>query len=237
MRRDPGLAVLAAALVVLLGLLYSHGERLTSDGVDHYVYLRSLAVDHDLDLANDYEIVSPRRTSVEPPTRLGRTGNVHPLGPAILWAPFYAVADLVTRLRGQPADGWNPLYRDAVAVGSLLYGWAGLGLALAVARGAELSRRHPLALPSLVVLAFVGFNLLVAAQYKSGVLSYSDPVSFEEMGRGAVSAVDRAVGSLFSLPGALLAWLPASWPPCTRPRPTSSEDAGDRLLRCAAGWS
>jgi hypothetical protein len=470
-RRDPGLAVLAIALVVLLGLLFSHGERITSDGVDHYVYLRSLAVDHDLDLANDYELVSPRRGSVEPLTRLGRTGNVHPIGPAILWAPFYAVADLVTRLRGQPSDGWNPLYRDAVAVGSLLYGWAGLvlvylaarpegrgpallaslglafgtflywylafaptmahatgfaaaalfvwlwlrpgphgvrrglllggalglaalnrwssvllvllpaievfrharqpaewrlllreglaaavaflvvfspqmivwrrlygsfltvpqgtrfltgnaawdgvlfsphhglfswspllylgavglvlfavrepwrglaafafllaltrtnagvgdwwggsafggrrfesalplfglGLALAVGRGAELSRRHPLVLPSLVVLVFVGFNLLVAAQYKSGAISYSDPVSFEEMGRAAVSAVHHVVGSPFSLPGALLAWLrtgraPADYESLYMRRPharwTLRMGEGDRLF-LEDGW-
>jgi Dolichyl-phosphate-mannose-protein mannosyltransferase len=471
MRRDPGLAVLAIALVVLLGLLFSHGERITSDGVDHYVYLRSLAVDRDLDLANDYEVVSPRRGSVEPLTRLGRTGNVHPIGPAILWAPFYAVADLLTRSRGQPADGWNPLYRDAVAVASLLYGWAGLvlvyltarpegqgpallaslglafgtflywylafaptmahatgfaaaalfvwlwlrpephgvrrglllgaalglaalnrwssvllvllpaievlryvrqpperrallretlagalaflvvfspqmivwrrlygsfltvpqgtrfltgnaawdgvlfsphhglfswspllylgalglvlfavrepwrglaafafllaltrtnagvgdwwggsafggrrfesalplfglGLALAVARGAELSRRHPLVLPSLVVLVFVGFNLLVAGQYKSGAVSYSDPVSFEEMGRGAVSAVDRVVGSPFSLPGALVTWLrtgraPADYESLYMRRPharwTLRMGEGDRLF-LEDGW-
>jgi hypothetical protein len=471
MRRDPGLWVLAGALLVLLGLLFSHRERITSDGVDHYVYLRSLAVDHDLDLANDYEVVSPRGASVEPQTPLGRTGNVHAIGPALLWAPFYATADVVTRLRGRPADGWNPLYRDLVAVGSLLYGWVGLvlvygiarpegrgpallaslglafgtflywylafaptmahatgfaaaalfvwswlrpaphgvrrglllgaalglaalnrwssvllvllpaveairharkptewralaqealagalaflvvfspqmivwkrlygsfltvpqgarfvtgnaawdgvlfsphhglfswspllylgalglalfaarepwrglaalafllaltranagvadwwggsafggrrfesalplfglGLALAVARGAEVSRRHPLVLPGLLVCAFVAFNLLVAAQYRSGALSYSDPVSFEEMGRGAVSAVDRAVGSPFSLPGALVAWLrtgraPADYESLYMRRPharwTLRMGEGDRLF-LEDGW-
>ena len=434
MRRDPGTWPLVAALFVLLLVLFSHGERITSDGVDHYVYLRSLAVDHDLDLANDYAIVSPRRVSTEPITPLGRTGNVHSIGPALLWAPFYAVADLATRLRGEPAFGWNPRYRDAVAVGSLLYGWLGLvlvygiarpagwapallatlglafgtflywylvfaptmghatgfasaalfvwlwlraeprgarralglgaslglaalirwssvllvllpvvealprlkhrsewrslateglsaaaaflvvfspqmvvwkalygsfltipqgsrfvsgtaawdgvlfsphhglfswspllylgaaglvlfglrqpwrglatlvfllaltrvnagvgdwwggaafggrrfdaalplfglGLALALARGAELSQRHPLALPGLGVLAFVGFNLAVASRYRSGAWGPSDPVSFEEMGTAVVQAVDRSLGSPFSLPGALAAWL------------------------------
>jgi hypothetical protein len=133
-RRDPGFFVLLAVLALLLLRLLSHGERITADGVDHYVFLRSLLVDHDLDLANDYAVVSPRGASAEPKTPLGRTGNAHPIGPAILWAPFYLLADLVTRLRGLPADGWNPLYRDAVAVAGLLYGWLGLVLVYLTSR-------------------------------------------------------------------------------------------------------
>ena len=47
----------------------------------------------------------------------------------------------------------------------------------------------------------------MAARYRSGAWGYSDPVSFEEMGTAAVSAVDRGLGSPFSLPGALATWL------------------------------
>jgi hypothetical protein len=470
-RRDPGTWPLLAALVVLVFLLFSHGERITSDGIDHYVFLRSLAVDHDLALANDYEIVSPRRASTEPNTPLGRTGNAHSIGPALLWAPFYAVADVVTRLQGKPADGWNPRYRDAVAVASLFYGWLGLvlvywiarpagwapallatlglafgtflywylafaptmghatgfasaalfvwlwlrpetkperhagflgaalglaalnrwsslllgllpvvealprlrdrgqwtrvareglaaamgflvvfspqmvvwkllygsfltipqgsrfvsgvaawdgvlfsphhglfswspllylgalglvlfglrqpwrglatlafllaltrtnagvgdwwggaafgarrfdaalpllglGLALALARGAELSKRHPLALPGLAVLALVSINLAVAARYRSGAWGYSSPVSFEEMGMAVVSSVDRSIGSPFSLPGALATWLRSGRAPAdyestymTRPyaRWTFRVGDGDRLF-LEDGW-
>ena len=471
MRRDPGTWPLVAALLVLLLVLFSHGERITSDGVDHYVFLRSLAVDHDLDLANDYAIVSPRRVSTEPATPLGRTGNAHSIGPALLWAPFYAVADLATRLCGETADGWNPRYRDAVAVGSLLYGWLGLvlvywtarpagwvpallatlglafgtflywylvfaptmghatgfasaalfvwlwlraepegarrglwlgaalglaalvrwssvllvllpvvealprlwrpsewrtlageglsaaaafavvfspqmvvwkalygsyltipqgprfvsggaafdgvlfsphhglfswspllylgaaglllfafrqpwrglaalafllaltrvnagvgdwwggaafggrrfdaalplfglGLALALARGALFSQRHPLVLPGLGVLAFVGFNLAVATRYRSGAWGPADPVSFEEMGTAVVQTVDRTLGSPFSLPGALAAWLRTGRAPAdyeslymTRPyaRWTFRVGDGDRLF-LEDGW-
>jgi hypothetical protein len=431
MRRDPAAWALFLALGVLLALLFSHRDRITSDGVDHYVFLRSLAVDHDLDLANDYKVVSPRGAPSEPPTPIGRTGNAHPIGPAILWAPFYLLADILVRLRGGTPDGWNRLYLDAVAVGSVLYGWAGLvfvylttraegrgpalcaalglafgtflywylafaptmahavsfgaaaffvwlwlrpdlkgtrralwlgaaaglcaltrwssalivllpvvealprlrrrdewgnlareaaagaaaflvvfspqmvvwarlygspitipqgtrfvsgnpawdgvlfsphhglfswspllyvgalglalyalrdrwrglaaivfllaltrtnagvgdwwggaafggrrfdaalplfglGLAIAVAKAAEVARRRPLLFPVLGVLALVGWNLAIAAQYRSGAWDYSDPVTFEEMGRGTVSLVDRLIGSPFSLPGALL---------------------------------
>jgi hypothetical protein len=126
--RDAGCYVLIAALAVLCGTLLSHRFRITSDGVDHYVYLRSLWIDHDLDLANDYREVQPGWEPATPETPLGRTGNVHPIGPALVWAPFYALAEALSALSGRPRDGLNPLYKNAVSLGSLLYGWLGLVL-------------------------------------------------------------------------------------------------------------
>lgn len=127
-RADGGLVLLAVLLGALLVALFSHDRLLRADGIEHYVYLRSLWVGHDLDLADDYEAVTRGRYLPAATTPLGRTANVHPVGPAILWAPFYGVADVITRLRGGPADGVAKIYRDAVSVGSLFYGWLGLVL-------------------------------------------------------------------------------------------------------------
>ncbi|HWX24940.1 MAG TPA: hypothetical protein VN083_07865, partial [Vicinamibacteria bacterium] len=124
--RDPGVRVLVAVLGLFLGILLSHNDRITSDGVDHFVYLRSLWIDHDLDLANDYAALSPRGHSVDPPTPLGRTGNLHPIGPALVWTPFYLLADGLCRVVGRVPDGQNELYRNAVAIAGLLSGWVGL---------------------------------------------------------------------------------------------------------------
>jgi len=128
LERDPAAWVLVAVFGVLLAILLSHRFRLTSDGIDHYVYLRSLAVDHDLDFANDYALVSPRGEAVEAETPLGRAGNVHPVGPAVVWAPFYLVADVMCRIMGRPTDGLGEPYKNAVAIAGLLYGWVGLVL-------------------------------------------------------------------------------------------------------------
>jgi hypothetical protein len=150
--RDSGLVVLLLALAVLTATLFSHGFRITSDGVDHYVYLRSLFVDHDLDLANDYALVSPRGDSATEATPLGRTGNAHPIGPAVVWAPFYLVADAVSRATGRSTDGLSPLYQDAVCFGSLLYGWLGLVLLYRTAT------REAGRAPALIATLGIGFG-------------------------------------------------------------------------------
>jgi hypothetical protein len=117
-----------ALLGAFLAVLLSHGERVSSDGIDHFVYLHSLWIDHDLDFANDYALLSPRGQSVDPKTPLGRTGNVHPVGPALAWSPLYLAADVLARISGRPPDGQGPYYRNAVAIAGLLYGWLGLVL-------------------------------------------------------------------------------------------------------------
>src|SRR6185436_8162476 len=99
-----------------------------------FVYLRSLWMDGDLDFANDYARLSPRGASVDAATPLGRTGNLHPVGPALAWSPFYLLADVLARLVGAPADGEGPTYRNAVALASLIYGWLGLVLLYHCAR-------------------------------------------------------------------------------------------------------
>jgi hypothetical protein len=76
--------------------LLAHDERVVSDGVDHYVYLRSLRVGHDLDLADDYAAVSPLGRSSARTRRSGGWATSTRSGPAILWAPFYLAGDLLS---------------------------------------------------------------------------------------------------------------------------------------------
>ena len=56
------------------------------------------------------------------------------IGSALLWSPFYAAADLVTRVAGGPADGFSRPYVSAVAYGSAFYGFAAILLSIAAAR-------------------------------------------------------------------------------------------------------
>ena len=126
-RRDPGVLVLVALLLGLLAGLLGHNERVVSDGIDHYVYLRSLRLGGDLDLSDDYAAVSPLGRSSAGDTPIGRMGNEHPIGPAVLWAPLYLLGDgLAAVLDDQQRRGDGPFQRNAVAVAGLLWGWVGL---------------------------------------------------------------------------------------------------------------
>ena len=51
-----------------------------------------------------------------------------------MWSPFYAVADLVTRVQGGPPDGFSRPYVAAVAYGSAFYGFVAILLSIGAAR-------------------------------------------------------------------------------------------------------
>jgi hypothetical protein len=215
--RDAGFYVLLAALAVLLGTLLSHRFRITSDGLDHYVYLRTLWIDGDLDLENDYRAVQPGWQPVEPPTPLGRTANVHPIGPALAWVPFYALADVFSALGGRPRDGLAPIYKNAVSVGNLLWGW--LGLLVVYRMVARRTGRGPALLASLG-LGFGTFLYwyLAYAPTMAHALSFAAAALFVSLWLGAAPPGPRraawlgaacGLAALMRPPNALLALLPA----------------------------
>jgi hypothetical protein len=94
-----------------------------SDGIHYYAYLRSLLLDGDLDLRNDYELLGWANTAHR---------NVLPVGAAILWSPLILVVHLgreAARLFGAgPPSGVEPIYQGAACLATLAYGAAGLFL-------------------------------------------------------------------------------------------------------------
>lgn len=143
-RRELALAVLlfAVSLPAVTSRLYA------SDEVQYYSYLRSLWFDRDVSFDNEYRYFADaglfqtsgfRETFLERSTATGYRENFATIGAALLWAPFYAVADLATRLlraAGSPvaADGYSRLYIAAVSYGSAVYAFAALLLSVAAAR-------------------------------------------------------------------------------------------------------
>jgi hypothetical protein len=130
-----------------------------SDEVQYFSYLRSLWFDRDVSFENEYEHYYDagitrnagfHETFLERTTEAGRRINFATIGCAILWAPFYAVADVVARVTGFDADGYSRPYVAAVAYASALYGFLALMVALACAKraggaGSGLDTEAPLA--------------------------------------------------------------------------------------------
>ena len=97
--------VAAAALLAAVAYtaLYGHLDSLPqirSDGYSYYVYLPSVFLYHDATLeplANDwYGGPYPDFTGIRRWPSTDRWLNLHPIGTAILMAPFFLVADLLS---------------------------------------------------------------------------------------------------------------------------------------------
>jgi hypothetical protein len=120
----------------------------SSDEVQYFSYLRSLWFDRDVSFENEYRYFYDRgvarttgfaATFLESETPAGRRVNFGTLGCAVMWAPFYAVADLSTRIaRGLGADvavdGFSQPYIAAVTYGSAAYGFLAILLSIGIAR-------------------------------------------------------------------------------------------------------
>ncbi len=149
-----------------------------SDEVEYFSYLRSLWFDRDVSFENEYRYFYEHglnrasgfhETFLERRTPTGLRENWGTVGCAILWSPFYAVADLGVRsLRraGRPvdADGFSGPYVAAVCYGSAFYGFMALILsAMAAARILGASEPAGAGVPvglSVVLSAWLGTPLL-----------------------------------------------------------------------------
>jgi len=104
--------IIVAVFVALLPLWHQVGGRVEGEGVQFYVYLRSMAFDGDLDFSNEYVAYGLDR---DDPRLFARTGtgvprNVHSVGPALMWAPFFGLGHAVATLREVPDElGNDPL--------------------------------------------------------------------------------------------------------------------------------
>ncbi len=120
-----------------------------SDEIQFFSYLRSLWFDRDVSFDNEYRQFHDsgvagdalfRETFLERTSATGLRLNFGTIGSALLWSPFYAVADLGVRAWAaagssrDAADGYSPAYIAAVCVASAIYGWLALVISWMCAR-------------------------------------------------------------------------------------------------------
>lgn len=142
------LAICASFLVLAAGYLSFGGyrnwpQKVESDGKYYYQFLISAWYDGDLDFANNYRASAPPwmtspvdhyvfRNRVHPVT--GRPTSVFTCGPALLWVPFFATAQLTRAVHDAIAPAtWEPgpwSYFTQRWVMFAAVGYACLGLAL-----------------------------------------------------------------------------------------------------------
>ena len=150
--------------VALLALPLFTPRLYASDEIKYFAALRSVYFDHDIHYENEYAHFIERDPVAHAglvPLRDGVTStgyrlNDGPIGSALLWTPFYVVADLfvlTARLLGAsiPRDGYSWPYVFAVSLGSLFWGTLGLFITY------RLSREYADAISSRAALIGVWF--------------------------------------------------------------------------------
>jgi hypothetical protein len=135
-----GTLLFATLFAVGLAAQIQLGARLQSDGFYYYAYLRSIAFDRDVNFTNDYTLLGLQdHPQLFQPTRTKHAQSAASIGPAILWAPFFAAGHAVARsVKARHPDidvnGISFPYRQAVCVAGLFYGLVGCWLCFSITR-------------------------------------------------------------------------------------------------------
>ena len=106
------------------------GNPIRSDGFSYYVYLPSWFLFHDTTLSAVARDccggVYPAFTAIIRWPSTYRWVNAHPIGVAIMQAPMFAVAHVLTRWTNLSPDGFTMYYQHGVGLAGLLWIVAGL---------------------------------------------------------------------------------------------------------------
>ncbi len=136
----PAMVLLGCFLWVFF-VLHEYGGRIGNDGSMLFSYVRSMVIDGDLDLENEFdEFLPPKFDLVRERLESGRIRVPHQeLGPALLWLPFFVSAHVLVKVGAAlggaiPADGYSYPYIHAVCFGSLIYAFLGVVLSYLMAR-------------------------------------------------------------------------------------------------------
>jgi hypothetical protein len=135
---------LALILIFVVSLILLTPRIYSGDEIQYFAYLRSLWKDHDLQFQNEYQHIYDQAPAKQQNfkkafiDRLNATGyarNDAPIGCAILWSPFFAIADLYVKLtHSYRADGFSFPYVFAICFASAFYGFLGFLLQYRILR-------------------------------------------------------------------------------------------------------
>ena len=117
------LLILMVAGFLLIVVFYGPTDNWTWDPSFYYAQLRSPIIENNLDFRNE----TNTNSITTPVTVTGLQGSAWPIGPSILWSPFFLLAHLLVLLIiPAKANGLSIPYIALVSFGSAMYGIAGL---------------------------------------------------------------------------------------------------------------
>ncbi len=123
MNRRLVLLILMVAGFLVMVIFYGPTDNWTWDPSFYYAQIRSPIIENNLDFRNETNTSS----IVTPITVTGLQGSAWPIGPSLLWSPFFLLAHLLVLITiPAKANGLSTPYIALVSFGSAIYGLAGL---------------------------------------------------------------------------------------------------------------
>lgn len=126
-----GAVLLAGYVAAMIAMPKPDGRVVFGDATHHFVQLRSMVYDGDLDFRNEYarlyqfDDAFEARWMARAETSTGLVRNYMPIGPALLWAPLYlllSALQLVASWIGlaAPPDGFSRLVQMAPGISGVI---------------------------------------------------------------------------------------------------------------------
>ncbi len=129
--------------IIVLAILHHMvtGFTIYNDGLGYYSYVRSIAIDHDVDFQNEWKWYNqsfskfsdvPRGVNFpETRTPTGKIDNVYLIGSSLMWSPFFLAAHIPSLILNRlgmniQADGYGLQYEIAIGVANIIYGFIGV---------------------------------------------------------------------------------------------------------------
>ncbi|MEO7190767.1 MAG: hypothetical protein ABI051_06890 [Vicinamibacterales bacterium] len=246
--------LLAAYVTATLVFPKPDAEIVVGDAKHHYVQLRSLIFDHDLDFRNEYMTAAHITHPTEGAewlfsdfTPTGHVRNYMPVGPALLWMPLYVLV-IVAKLaiawlgRGLPPTGYERSLQLVPGVTGVLV--VGLATALTWRMIGRFTDRSTAALSAIAIWlgSHALYYALVSPAYSHSASMFTSALfCWYWLDPAAVPSVRRAawLGALVGL-CALMRWQDAlfllvpAWEALRCPRPVIQRIA--MLAAAGAAW-
>ncbi len=187
-----------AAFLAVLALVYAGCRvvppNLGADSRSYFAILHSAFFDHDLDFANEFRFWGFGDLPADSWLRKG----VHPVGPALLWSPFYLLAHafvLAGRALGRTAwaaDGLTGPYVRACALGTAFYAVGGAFVLFAFLRRRFDRATALLATAGTLLASTIPYYLAVQPAMAHGLVFASAALVLFTLGRTEEGPTRRA---------------------------------------------
>jgi hypothetical protein len=133
--------LLLGSISLLFVRFYITKSVVGGDGISYYSNIRSIVIDRDVDLRNEFEHFHNEYSPYSGNRRMkwisekdsitNKVTNRFPIGSAIMLIPFFIIGHILALLLQQlgfaiSLDGYGPIYQLMTGLGSLFYGFLGL---------------------------------------------------------------------------------------------------------------